>query len=264
MSKNITLPTFVKVGKGVKIKKTPMSRNFDIDGLEDSILPNKTGFFLYVSGGAGSGKTSVILSLINNEYKKKFNRILLYSPSCHTIGQSIKLDESRFRKDLTCLEEDILEITDEYKEGLTNGEAYSTLIIVDDLIASIKKSDKVFKSLIFNRGHSNISVIATSQRYNAMPLDYRTNASHLIVFPTKNNRELTNVAEETDLFYNHKQFVKTLHYIFSEKYRFCYIDLLNGKMYKKFEEECIIPGYDDDEKEAEKVMEEADTDEEEE
>lgn len=223
----------------VKIHKTQMTRNFDIEKLKDSILPNKTGFFLYTSGAASSGKTTAIMSLLNNEYKNVFNKITIYSPSSHTIGKKLKLPEECFKPDLSTLEDDYNDIRKEYKTNLSEGLVISTLIVIDDLIADISKADKVMKSIVFNRAHSDISLIITSQKYKSLPLEYRCNASHIITFPTLNNKELQAIIDESDIFYNQKSFRKVLVDMFSKKFNFLYIDLINKKAYNKFEYEII-------------------------
>eukprot|EP00122_Pirum_gemmata_P009448 Pgem_evm13s8721 len=90
--------------------------------IPNTILPANSGFAFYFVGAANSGKSTLILSLINNEYKKCFNRVVLYSPSCHTFGKKLKLPEERLKKNLSSLPEDLQDIREEYKEGLTNGE----------------------------------------------------------------------------------------------------------------------------------------------
>jgi len=229
----------------IKIGKVQMNRNFLIEKLEDSILPNKTGHFLYVSGKAGSGKTTVWLNLINKYYNKVYNRIYLYSPSCHSIGNKIKLSENRIRKNLSTLEADIQEIEEEYKEGLENGLVYSYLIIIDDLIGDINKMGRgknsdLFKHLILNRGHINCSVIVASQKWREMPLIYRVNCSHAIVFPTKSKSEIDAIIQDTNLFFNEKEFRNALHFIWESKHSFCYIDMEHDKLYKRMEYEIDV------------------------
>eukprot|EP00121_Abeoforma_whisleri_P016663 Awhi_evm1s15282 len=149
--------------KRVKVHSTKMLRNHLLaERLEDTILPEKSGFAWYFVGAANSGKTTLLLSLINNEYKKCFNRVILYSPSCHTMGKKLQLPEERLKKDLSTLEQDLDDTRDEYKKGLTEGVVYSTLLIFDDNIANIKKNG-LFRGLVFNRAHSGISLMITSQ-----------------------------------------------------------------------------------------------------
>lgn len=228
-----------KLDNPVKIHKTKMLRNFQIEKLENSILPNKTSFFLYISGAASSGKTTCIMSLLNNDYSKVFDKIMIYSPSAHSIGNKLKLPEDRFKKDLSTLAQDYKEIREEYKEALQDNIVINTLIVIDDLVGSIKKSDAIMKALVYNRAHANISLIITSQKYRVLPLEFRCNASHIIAFPTKNSKELEAIAEESELFYNKKGFIRALIDMFNEKFCFVYLDLVNSKCYKKFDYELV-------------------------
>eukprot|EP00122_Pirum_gemmata_P009449 Pgem_evm14s8721 len=63
-----------------------------------------------------------------------------------------------------------------------------------------------------------------SQRYNALPLDYRNNMSHLF----------------TALTYDKRLFFRALKDIFKKKFNFGYFDLVNNKLYEKFDYEILF------------------------
>lgn len=68
--------------KGLEIAKWICDENITSNNIEP--FPNKVGDTMLILGGKGSGKTSLILSLIgskkHNVYYKKFNKVFLYMP----------------------------------------------------------------------------------------------------------------------------------------------------------------------------------------
>lgn len=227
---------FTSLDEKVKIEKITMFRNYDIPTLENSILPNKTGFFLYVVGGVGSGKSSLVFSLLKNQYKQKFNNVYLFSPSSHTI-KGIPIPSNKLKTSIKELPEVVDKITSEYKKGLSDGKVYSSLIILDDMIADIKKADIFMKRLVLNRAHSNISLIVISQKYRELPLIYRTNSSHIVFFKTNNLKEIQAIREETDLFKNKKSFYDAVSHSFKDQHSFLYFDLTRKKLFDGFDNE---------------------------
>jgi hypothetical protein len=227
-----------KLKNNINITPTIMHRNFDIKGLGDSILPNKTGFFAYIVGGVGSGKSTLMLSLLNNEYKQKFNNVYWFSPSSHTMT-SLKIKEDHLKTSLSDLPKVVETVENQYKNGLKDGKVFSTLIVLDDMIADIKKKDTFMKKLVLNRAHSNISLCILSQKYKELPLIYRVNASHIVLFRTYNQKEIQAFIEETDLMKSRKIFNEAIDYAFGQDRGFLYADLQKRKMYSKFEEQII-------------------------
>ncbi len=215
-----------------------MSRNYALKNV-NPLLPNKTGFFLYISGAANSGKSTLLLSLLKNNYNKKFNNIFFFSPSVHTINADLLLNKSKIYTNLDSLDEILLKTSDAYKDGLQNGQVESTLIIIDDLINQFKRNNKTLLKLIYNRAHYNISLMITSQKFRELPLQYRSNASHIIQFGTKNISELDSFMNETNIFYNKQDFLKLIKEIFIKKYSFIYVNMIDNKCFKNFEEEIV-------------------------
>lgn len=227
-----------KLDKKIDIHPTVMHRNYPIKGLENSILPNKTGFFMYVVGGVGSGKSTLTLSLLNNEFKQKFNNVYWFSPSAHTMTD-LKIKDDHLKTSLSDLPGVVESITNQYKEGLNNEKVFSSLIVLDDMIADIKKKDSFMKKLVLNRAHSNISLIILSQKYKELPLMYRVNSSHIVLFRTFNAKEIQAFIEETDLFKSKKQFIDAIDYAFNQERGFLYTDLQKRILYSKFNDKIL-------------------------
>ena len=86
-----------------------------------------------------------------------------------------------------------------------------------------------------NRRHlaganGSASFIITTQVYNKIPAPIRKTASHIIVFHTKNKKELDTIFDEL-IIIPQKDFYEILKYCFDKKNHFMYIDV--NKSYDK-------------------------------
>jgi len=214
----------------IKIKKIDMtcdSSKYAIDSLK-----LKYNFFMIINGAPNSGKTNLLINLITEKelLKKKFDKIFLYSPSMHTINRKIHLTKKQIFENINFdeLEEQLIYC----KEMMKINNDFHTLFIFDDMVNKFKKNQRIIKKMIMNRRHHNISIIMITQRYNLIPLEIRTQLSHLITFKM-NKRELYEIYDE--LFNIKKeQYEAIINYIFNEKYVFMLYDNINNKIYKNF------------------------------
>ena len=155
----------------------------------DEPLPQFYNFFMLLVGRPNSGKTSLLLNMINKKAKnslyKKFDKVYIFSASIKTVSIKIKLDADQIYDDINELESVIERIKEKDEK---------TLIIFDDFIAQIKDDEK-FTKLIFNRRHigGGCSVIITTQIFNKLPLSLRKCATDLIIYSTSNKRELDSI-----------------------------------------------------------------------
>ena len=199
---------------------------FTCDDIDKSIpepLPQKGHFFLIV-GQPRSGKTNLILNLLckkNRFYNCKYDRVFLFSPSTSTFASDYfqGLPDDQKYTSLDQLDQVI---------GRVRGTKESILILIDDLVASIKKNDESMMRLIFNRRHltggPGDSVILTTQVYNKLPLELRKNASHVVLFNTTNKKEIKSMSEELANVPS-ETFENILRHCFAEKYSFLYMDV---------------------------------------
>ena len=182
----------------------------DLPYLPADPLPKKS-FSMYICGFSSSGKTTLWNSmLLSHPTKKKpdiprfyyrfFDKIFIFSPSKDTLPlDKLKIGDDRIFIKYT--NEDLQNIISEEKEN----ENLNNLILIDDSIKTIKNNSNVH-SLILNRrhltqnpneeGHAGLSVIITSQKYNACDLITRVNMSDIILFKTENSKELNCIKEE--------------------------------------------------------------------
>jgi len=209
----------------------------DLPYIPSDPLPKKS-FAMYICGFSSSGKTTLWNSmLLSHPTKKKpdvprfyyrfFDKIFIFSPSKDTLPlNKLKIGDDRIFIKYT--NDDLHNIIDEEKED----ENLNNLIILDDSIKQIKNNPEVHK-LILNRrhltqnpneeGHAGLSVIVTSQKYNACDLITRVNMSDIILFKTENQKELNCIKEELmgDLEKNMQD--KVLKLAWKDKYSFLLI-----------------------------------------
>ena len=207
---------------------------FTCDDIDDTIplpLPQKGGFAMLIIGKPGSGKTTLILSLIckkGKAFNRKFDRVYLWSPSLITmkddpfelIPEDQKFEEATF--------ENLSEVLDEIKDS---GE--KVLFIFDDVISDLRGKgrgavENLLQKIFFNRRHlagagGSLSIIATSQAYNKIDTKLRKTASQIICYRNFHKKEQESIFDEVILIPK-KEYTDTLRYVFNKKHDFLYID----------------------------------------
>ena len=221
----------------VAITKQSIDDTSDLPYIPSSPMPSKSFAMLVVapsSGGKTSFWTSLLLSHptkkkpdINRVFYRYFDKIILFSPSKDTLPMDkLKLDESRVF--LKYEDQDLINFIDEEKEG----ENLNNLIILDDSIKQIKNNKEIHK-LVLNRRHlthnpdspnkAGLSVLITSQKFNAADTYLRNNMSDIIIFKTSVKNELDAIKSDlmTDLEKHQQDAI--LKKAFEKKYGFLYI-----------------------------------------
>jgi len=219
--------------------------NFSCDEPDLTIpkpLPQILNFFLLLCGRPGSGKTTLLLNLICKRgklYNKKFDRIFLYSPSLMTIkGDPFEnLPEDQKYQDLTA--ENL-----QYALTTIKDSGEKVLFILDDVVNDIKKSTEIqtlLSKLLMNRRHlagagGSASFIITTQVYNKIPAPIRKTASQVVIYHTKNKKELDTIYDELILVPK-ADFYEILKYCFDKRHHFLYIDI--NKSYNNMFHKCF-------------------------
>lgn len=236
----------------MNIRETPADEkikiskfNFSCDDIDESIpkpLPNILNFFMLVCGRPGSGKTSLILNLIckrGKMYNKKFDKVFVFSPSLMTMKDEPfgELPEEQVHTDLTI--ENFSQALDAIKD---TGEKH--LIILDDVVNDMKKSmaiQTLLSKALMNRRHlagagGSVSFIITTQVYNKIPAPIRKTASHIILYHTRNKKEIETIYDEL-IVLPKEDFYEILKYCFDKRHNFIYIDI--NKSYDKMFHKCF-------------------------
>ena len=211
----------IESDKRIKLSKF----NFSCDTPDDTIpepLPNILNFFMLVCGRPGSGKTTLILNLIckrGKMYNKKFDKIYIFSPSLPTMeGNPFEcIPEEQIFSELIC----------SFSNPVST---IKILFIFDDVVNDIKKSadiQNIVSRMLMNRRHlagsgGSTSFIITTQVYNKLPAPIRKTASHIIIYHTKNKKELDTIYDEL-IIIPIKDFYQILKYCFDKRNNFLYI-----------------------------------------
>ena len=203
----------------------------DVDTTIPKPLPQKGGFAMLICGKPGTGKTSLILSLVCKQgkaFNRKFDRVFVFSPSLITMDDDpfeLIPDEQKF-------EEANLESIQEVMETIKDS-SEKVLLILDDTIADIRGKGKgeienLLEKIFFNRRHlcgagGSCSIIATSQTYNKISPKLRKTASHFVFYDNKQKKEIDSIFDEVILIPK-KEYVDVLRYVYDKKHNFMYID----------------------------------------
>lgn len=226
-------------------KKIVLSKiDFTCDDIDDTIpapLPQQLNFFMLISGKPASGKTSLILNLIcknNKVYNKKFDRIYVFSPSLITLKDDPfgELPPNQLQTEITKenLEQALSEIAN-------TGE--KILFIMDDTVNDMKKAGvlTILNRMLMNRRHlagagGSVSFIITTQIYNKVPITLRKTATQVILYSTKNKKEIDTIFDELILIPK-EDYYQILKYCFDKKHNFIYIDI--NKSHDKMFHKCF-------------------------
>jgi hypothetical protein len=218
--------------------------NFSCDDVDESIpkpLPQILNFFMLVCGRPGSGKTSLILNLIckrGKMFNKKFDKVYIFSPSLLTMKDEPfgDLPEEQVNNDLTLT--NFSKALDDIK-----GTGEKILFILDDVVNDMKRMDMqtILSKALMNRRHlagagGSASFIITTQVYNKIPAPIRKTASHIILYHTKNKKEIDTIFDEL-IIIPQKDFYEILKYCFDKRHNFIYIDV--NKSYDKMFHKCF-------------------------
>ena len=218
--------------KKIHISKMKMTCD-DRGDIPSPLPPYNSAILIY--GQPGSGKTNLWLNMITKRgkfYNRKFDRVMVFSPSLHTIEREIKLPNEQIFNDV-----DYREVRDELnylKEMVSQNKNYRTLFVFDDVMSSITQDIPEFLRMLGNRRHHGLTVMIITQVYNKIPMQLRKMISHFIFFKQPKQeqesiyRDLINLKRE--------QYYDLLKYVYDKQYQFLYFDKDKGKYYKNFNE----------------------------
>ena len=201
-------------------------------------LPPYSGFSMLIVGSSGSGKTSLLYSMVTGSkkkgkrtsYKNVFDYIYLISPTLG--GSSMKNDkfksipEDQIYRELTL--EGLTELESKLYQNREDDK--NSLVILDDVGSQIRRNAKAEKKLtqmLQNRRHAFTSYITLLQKYKDAQPGYRANLSHAIFFRPKNKIEAEAITSEL-MPYDNKKNKQILDYVFENentKYPFLMIDM---------------------------------------
>lgn len=227
----LSRPTFLVDGK----------LNDKLDDFELTKYLNKSHFSLFL-GKPASGKSSLIISFLKTKtlFYKTYHNIFVFMPP--NSRQSIK--DTFFDKNLPAEqimdELDLESLETVYDSCRANADdGFRTLIIMDDVQKSLKDKavQKLLLNMIMNRRHLRITIWFACQNYKSIPLQVRMGITDLFLFKIS-KREMQNIFEEQ--IEQHKDmFIEILKYAFQQPHDFLYINTLEQKIFRNWDELII-------------------------
>ena len=170
---------------------------------------------ILIIGGSGSGKTNVLLNLIDNQ--PDIDKIYLYAKDpyeakCQYLinkRENVGINHFNDPKAFTEYSNDMHDVYKNIGEYNIDKER-KILIVFDDMIADIinnKKLDSVVTELFIRGRKLNISLVFITQSYFKVPEGVRLNATHFFIAKIPNKRELREIAQ------NHSSDISTKDFI---------------------------------------------------
>jgi len=157
------------------------------------VLPFPSGYMLLIQGSVGSGKSSLLWSVVNAYQEKNyFDLIIIYNACSDSFATWNKLDNEKTTVEVEGKydPEEMQSLIDEIdkmqqKRRDENKRPYHILMILDDMVTSAisrKGTTTVFDQLVLNRRHLGVNIIITSQQYNILNPSIRgNNLSHFLL-----------------------------------------------------------------------------------
>lgn len=231
----------------VKNKEPELKRpTFLVDGKLDAKLDkysltslmNKSNFTLFL-GRAGSGKTSMIISLLNTPdlFKGVYHTIYLFMGANSRGSIKGSFFDKEIPPDQIFDELNIDNLNDVYERIRDDAnDGYRSLIIADDVQKSLKDHDveKQLLHMVNNRRHLKLSIWCANQNYMALPRGVRMGLTDLFVWKVS-KVEMENIFNEQIELHKDK-FVKILSMLFKLPHSFFYIHTETKQMFSNWDE----------------------------
>ena len=213
----------------------------------------KKSFFMVLCGKPGSGKTSLLLNLMNERnqnrvYYQSFHKVLYCCPE--NSRKSIKNnpfedlpENQKFESFSPEILQKIKEIRNEFsqneKEKKKKKLKYrneNQLLIIDDCTAELKdkKNLKSFIEMTTNRRHLRLSIILLVQFLRSIPKPIRFQVTDVILFKTSNRHD-SKIIQEEYVNMNNEKFLELTNFCWQNEHDFIFINKNNEHYYKNLQ-----------------------------
>ena len=248
-----------RVNRNIAIKPVRMNTNPPIPGGQPPF--ERYNFALLICGQPNSGKSSFLFDQLTRAkhgdvpsgmFYKKFHKVHVFSPSTHTIGRKLYIPDEQIHKefDPEAIEaviqeqqedfeevrqanEDIKEYNKEHpKDKMELQEIQQVLMVFDDMMVDIAKDkSRAFNRMLMNRRHLGITIVCMTQVFNRIPARLRKGFSDVILFKTKNRKELEAIREELTGF-NPKEYEELIDATLQNQHDFILLKTYSNDMFR--------------------------------
>lgn len=198
-------------------------------------------FTLAMVAPTKSGKSTIIANMLKNclmGYNDNvFSEVYYISPTI-AFDKTLKsiFDDEEIIKitdedDLIHLDSILGELIKSQKEK-DEDERQHILICIDDCLEYLKKSKRLDSLPSYSR-HFKISIILTTQIFNALPVKLRKNVSGFTIGHIFNYKDIENIEDEIGC--NFPDFRAKYNEATNDPYSFLFVDQREMKLYKNFE-----------------------------
>lgn len=228
--KNCTTPS-VSGSAGVAAapptpEQPPCQKTLSQPNPQDCLLSNPGGFMLGIIGKPGSGKSTLIKSLLTTVLRAKYSYVLVLSPSNEEYESFVPETQRTSDFDITWITKMINLI------NLSSAKTKQTniLIIIDDNVAKVKEVERkaATSKLFFNRRHmlwnGTISLILVSQKYTMVPARYRSCFTHLAIYTTS-PFDVKKIFDESIFKYSKAEWTDKVAHLYDTPYNYLFINL---------------------------------------
>lgn len=195
--------------------------------------------FIAITGNSGSGKTSLLLSLLTDRrcLKKLFNNVVVVCPltSRKSLKKDVFEDLSEEKK-----YESLQDIDTIYEQLRSySGEKESSLLIIDDCQADLRDGHvaNTLNKIVANRRHLKTTCVVLLQTFNRLPLSSRKLLNLLIAFrPPKREWESVGELLEFDQETTERIFKLCFPKEDTNPHRWIMVDVQHQKIFRQFDE----------------------------
>ena len=220
--------------------------NIEIKKLDNQIEPKDVpipinSFVWIISGKKGTGKSTIILNLLNEKYKngglkKRFEKIYMVSPTSEIdpkFSKLIKELKTNNRYFNEANNKNLIEIFEDIK---SDDDSVNKLLIMDDCACDLPKStqNSVLNKMVILSRHYKLSIIITSQKYNKINPLIRSNADVISFFRTDNKKEFKTLIDDVN---TDEDKFKLMYDFATDKNNFIHINMSTNPItfYKNFD-----------------------------
>ena len=215
---------------------------------KDPVVPRlpMTGVLL---GGSKSGKSTALVSMILEQYRGCFERVMIFSPSINVddgwrpvkkyIEETMKVPVDREQTYFEEWDEPALRQIIRQQRKITETSKQQILIVIDDFVDNPhlrKRSGDSALDTLFVRGrHFQISTLVSTQKLRLVSNAVHVNSQFFCIWRLRNQLEKDSLLEELTALVPKPQLEAMYEAAVAEPYSFLYIYLLNSleKMFER-------------------------------